>query len=50
MKKVFYNLAFLGLGVGLLSLIPNLDGELFMPLWASIPLIAVSGFAEYKLR
>ena len=50
MKNIFYNLSLYGLGLGLLSLIPDLDGNLFIPLWASIPLIAVSGIAEWRLR
>lgn len=50
MTKILSKLPFYGLGLGFLSLIPNLDGELFMPLWFSLPLIAISGFAEWRMR
>jgi hypothetical protein len=50
MTKFLSKLPFYGIGIGLLSLIPNLDGELFMPLWVSLPLLAVSLFAEWRMR
>jgi len=50
MKKAFYNFSSYGLCIGLASLIPDLDGNLFLPLWASIPMIIIFGVAEKRLR
>jgi hypothetical protein len=46
MKNFLYALPFYGIGFGLISLIPNLDGQTLLPLWGALSLLVISGTAE----